>query len=141
MDKWDIARKEREEAETTLKAAQDRIRAIEAIRAIAAPLLERYEDAWNGYDRANDLELVDTDGKPDEAAITALMDAIRANLLNHGITLKGDIAAEIAADWSYMANSDGTGTDHRLVCRPAAIWTSEAYGTICAIEAITYDAY
>ena len=141
MDKWDEARESREAADNTLKAAIDRQAAIDSIRAIAEDALARYEDAWNGYDRANDRELVDfahTPPKVDEAAISRLQAEITAELDNQGITLIHRIEAEMDADWDTMDNSDGSGTDYRLVCRPAAMWTSEAYGPIVVIKAVTY---
>lgn len=111
--------------------------AIDSIRAFVAEPYKRYVDAYNGYDRANDLELVDCRGKLDMAAISDIRMEIVRTFAEAGITLVGGEEEEVVADWDIHDNSDGSGERVRMICEPAILWESPAYGWIVVQKAYT----
>jgi len=126
--------------EQRIRHAIDRQAAIDSIRAFAAPVVTRYNEAYNGYDRANDLELVDSVGKLDIEAIARIRLECVATLATRGITLVGDEEDVVTADWGMHANSDGSDSTTRMVCEPAVLWESPAYGWIVVEKAYTIAA-
>lgn len=140
MDIYDIQRKEREDAESAMNYAIARQAAIDSMRTLVAEPYKRYTDAYNGYDRANDLELVDSVGKLDHQAISDIRMEIIATFASQAITLVGGEEDEVIADWDIHDNSDGSGERIRMVCEPAILWESPTYGWIVVQKAYTIAA-
>jgi hypothetical protein len=132
VDKWDIERKEREEAETRRKYAIARQAAIDSMRAIAAKALNRYEQVENGLDPDTDTEITTS------AEVDRIQAEIASELHNLDILLIHRIGAEIAWDPDTMARTDGNASNDRLVVVPAAYWSNGPYGSIVLIPAQTY---
>lgn len=126
--------------ECRVTAAIRRQAQIDQMRALVAETYKRYVDAYNGYDRANDRELVDSVGKLDHQAISDIrLECIRI-MAEQAITLVGDEEDEVIADWSIHDNSDGSGERVRMVCEPAILWHSRTYGWMCIQKAYTIAA-
>ena len=126
--------------EQAISDAITRQAAIDEIRAFAAPLVKRYNEAWNGYDRANDLELVDEVGKLDMVRISDIRLEVLHTLASRAITLVGDEEDVVTADWGIHANSDGSGERVRMICEPAILWESPTYGWVVVERAYTIAA-
>lgn len=112
----------------------DRQAAIDSNRAIAEKALNRYDQVENGWDPDNLVEITDT------RTMERIQDEIAVNLAEKDIYLIYTIGHEGTWDADTMARTDGNASNDRLVCVPAAYWSSRTYGPIVLIRANTIEA-
>lgn len=124
-----------------VKDDEDRIRhaitrqaAIDEKRAIAAYQLNRYDQVENGWDPATSTEITTV------ADVDRIQSEIALELDKADMTLIHRVGAEMRWQSDTMARTDGKASNERLVCVPAVMWSSRAYGVIVLIKAHTIEA-
>ncbi len=131
MDKWDVARIERERCEGLMSAAITRQAAIDANRAKAAKALNRWDQVENGWDPANSVEITTV------ADVDRIQAEIALELDKLDIVLIHRVGDLITWNPDTMARSDGNAANVRLILVPCAMWLSREYGHICLVPANT----